>query len=130
MAADEDVPVGVHLQDVPELAVHHHAAEEQEKTRSAVGSALAGAAGLLAGPGPTGWGSWGRRCSAAAREGTRWTPAGLGSSGSPYSRIRETCRLQKKKKTTDVSADPSVEPDFQGLFTNPPWCSPCRSRST
>lgn len=58
------------------------------------------------------WGSWGRRCSAAAHEGSRRTPACLGSSGSPDSRIRETCTLQKS--THGVRSGPSAAPGFWG----------------
>lgn len=120
MAADEDVPVGVHLQEVPVLAVHHHAAEEQDK---GVSERRERAASVL----PTVWGSWGRRCSAAAREGTRRTPAGLGSSRSPDSRIRETCTLQKSADARQLGCVGGAGP--WGWFTYPPWCSPCRSRS-
>lgn len=31
VAADQNVPVGIHLQEVPVLAVDHHTAEEREK---------------------------------------------------------------------------------------------------
>lgn len=87
---------------------------EESGEESAISSALAGAACLLPGPGPTVWGSWGRRCSAAAREGTRRTPACPGSSRSPDSRIRETCTLQKN--TDVVRSDPSAVPDFRGCL--------------
>lgn len=80
------------------------------RKESALGSPFAEAAGVLAGPGLTVWGSWGRRCSAAAHEGTRRTPACLGSSGSPDSRIRETCTLQKN--TDVVRSDPSAALHF------------------
>lgn len=123
VAADQNVPVGIHLQEVPVLAVDHHAAVEREKgDQRSVHHWL-----KLPGPGPTVWGSWGRRCSAAAREGTRRTPAGLGSSGSPGSRIRGTCTLQKN--TDVVRWDLSAAPDLRGFCTYSPWCSPCRSRS-
>lgn len=80
------------------------------RKESALGSPFAEAGGVLAGPGLTVWGSWGRRCSAAAHEGTRRTPACLGSSGSPDSRIRETCTLQKN--TDVVRSAPSAALHF------------------
>lgn len=109
VAADQDVPVGVHLQEVPVHAVHHHAAERREERH---GQLVIGRIGVGALRRPTAWGSWGRRCSAAAREGTPRTPAGLGSARSPDSRSRETCTLQENRDL--VRRDPAAEPDLQG----------------
>lgn len=101
----------------------------RERERDGSDNRRAPPAALPPGRRPTVWGSWGRRCSAAARGGSRRTPACLGSAGSPGSRSRETCTLQGERRRRQMWPGGGGGGPL-GFLTHPPWCSPCRSRST